>query len=86
MIYPGSSLKVIQSIAPKTHQEFLDKIKFYVESGADLEDVTSLYSLIQISETSSNIIEVVNRFKQEYSNNWEIKNEIVREKIKQIIN
>ena len=67
MLYAGSNLNTLRSLGPINHDDFLNKITSYVKAGADLEDITSMYSLCQFD--NNNISEVIKKFIEEESKN-----------------
>ena len=67
MLYAGSNLNTLRSLGPISHDDFLNRITSYVKAGADLEDITSMYSLCQFD--NNNISEVIKKFIEEESKN-----------------
>lgn len=67
MLYAGSNLNTLRSLGPINHDDFLNRIASYIKAGADLEDITSMYSLCKFDD--NNILEIIKKFKEEASKN-----------------
>lgn len=84
MLYAGKNLNTLRSLGPINHEEFLNKIESYVNSGVTLEGVSSIYSQLFLGKSDYNIYEVQDKFKSYYYKSLTTTKEI-REKIITII-
>ena len=84
MLYAGSNLNTLRSLGPINHTDFLNRIASYVKAGAELEDITSMYSLCQFD--NYNINAIIKRFKEEASKNTIRRRLEIANKINKVLN